>query len=316
MWWCASRAATMPATRWSSTVKGLQAVAAALGHRASGKLSLIGNGVVIDPHALVSEIATAGAQGVAVTPDRLRIADNATLILSLHRELDGMREARPRNSGTKIGTTGRGIGPAYEDKVGRRAIRVMDLANLGDACRPRSTVCSPITMRCAADWKPAGIRGRDHPRGTDLQVADRSHCRSSRRVWLLLDKKRRARASASCSKARKVHAARHRPRHLSVRDLVEHDFRPGGSTGSGMGPGSLSYVLGITKAYTTRVGEGPFPTEQLNDETGEFLGERGHEFGTVTGRKRRCGWFDAVLVQAVGRRQRHHRHRAHQARRA
>jgi adenylosuccinate synthase len=234
--------------------------------------------------------STGWPQGVVVNADNLRIADNATLILSLHRELDALREDAASNSGTKIGTTRRGIGPAYEDKVGRRAIRVMDLANLETL---------PAKVDRLLTHHNALRRGLGQPEfsvETILEeltsVADRS-CRSARPSGCCST--RSAARRAHPVRGRAGHAARCRPRHLSVRHLLEHDFRPG-RAGSGMGPGSLSYVLGITKAYTTRVGEGPFPTE-LNDETGQFLGERGHEFGTVTGRKRRCGWFDAALVR-------------------
>ncbi|MCY0148198.1 adenylosuccinate synthase [Hoeflea sp. G2-23] len=256
-----------------------------------GKLAVIGNGVVIDPHALVSEIDRLAKQGVVVNADNLRIADNATLILSLHRELDALREDAASNSGTKIGTTRRGIGPAYEDKVGRRAIRVMDLANLDTL---------PAKVDRLLTHHNALLRGLGQPEisvETILEeltsVADRI-LPFRETVWLLLDKARRRGSRILFEGAQG-----------SLLD-VDHGTYPfvtssntvagQAAAGSGLGPGALSYVLGITKAYTTRVGEGPFPTE-LNDETGQFLGERGHEFGTVTGRKRRCGWFDAALVR-------------------
>ena len=259
-----------------------------------GKLAVIGNGVVIDPHALVSEIDRLATQGVVVNAENLRIADNATLILSLHRELDGLREDAASNSGTKIGTTRRGIGPAYEDKVGRRAIRVMDLANLETL---------PAKVDRLLTHHNALRRGLGQPEisvETILEeltsVADRI-LPFRETVWLLLDKHRRAGARILFEGAQGT---------LLDVDHGTYPFVTSSNTvagqaaaGSGLGPGSLSYVLGITKAYTTRVGEGPFPTE-LFDATGQFLGERGHEFGTVTGRKRRCGWFDAALVrQAV-----------------
>ncbi|WP_322988275.1 MULTISPECIES: adenylosuccinate synthase [unclassified Hoeflea] len=256
-----------------------------------GKLAVIGNGVVIDPHALVSEIDRLAGQGVVVNTDNLRIADNATLILSLHRELDALREDAASNSGTKIGTTRRGIGPAYEDKVGRRAIRVMDLANLDTL---------PAKVDRLLTHHNALRRGLGQPEisvETILEeltsVADRI-LPFRETVWLLLDKARRRGSRILFEGAQG-----------SLLD-VDHGTYPfvtssntvagQAAAGSGLGPGALSYVLGITKAYTTRVGEGPFPTE-LNDETGQFLGERGHEFGTITGRKRRCGWFDAALVR-------------------
>ncbi|KGF66793.1 adenylosuccinate synthetase [Hoeflea sp. BAL378] len=256
-----------------------------------GKLAVIGNGVVIDPHALVSEIDRLATQGVVVNAENLRIADNATLILSLHRELDGLREDAASNSGTKIGTTRRGIGPAYEDKVGRRAIRVMDLANLESL---------PAKVDRLLTHHNALRRGLGQPEisvDTILEeltsVADRI-LPFRETVWLLLDKHRRAGARILFEGAQGT---------LLDVDHGTYPFVTSSNTvsgqaaaGSGLGPGSLSYVLGITKAYTTRVGEGPFPTE-LFDATGQFLGERGHEFGTVTGRKRRCGWFDAALVR-------------------
>jgi adenylosuccinate synthase len=259
-----------------------------------GKLSVIGNGVVIDPHALVAEIDRLAEQGVTVTPENLRIADNATLILSLHRELDGIREDAASNSGTKIGTTRRGIGPAYEDKVGRRAVRVMDLANMETL---------PAKIDRILTHHNALRRGLDQPEiahGAIMRelesVADRI-LPFRETVWRLLDEKRRSGKRILFEGAQGT---------LLDIDHGTYPFVTSSNTvagqaaaGSGMGPGSVGYVLGITKAYTTRVGEGPFPTEQDN-EIGQFLGEKGKEFGTVTGRKRRCGWFDAVLVrQAV-----------------
>ncbi|MCR9136266.1 MAG: adenylosuccinate synthase [Alphaproteobacteria bacterium] len=259
-----------------------------------GKLGVIGNGVVIDPHALVAEIDRLGKQGVTITPDNLRIADNATLILSLHRELDGIREDAASNSGTKIGTTRRGIGPAYEDKVGRRAVRVMDLANMETL---------PAKVDRLLTHHNALRRGLEQPEVSHQAIMEeltsvRDQILPFREtVWRLLDGKRRGGKRILFEGAQGT---------LLDIDHGTYPFVTSSNTvagqaaaGSGMGPGSVGYVLGITKAYTTRVGEGPFPTEQDN-EVGQFLGERGHEFGTVTGRKRRCGWFDAVLVrQAV-----------------
>ena len=259
-----------------------------------GKLSVIGNGVVVDPHALVAEIDRLAAQGIVVTPETLKVADNATLILSLHRELDGIREDAASNSGTKIGTTRRGIGPAYEDKVGRRAIRLMDLDNMETL---------PAKIDRLLTHHNALRRGLGEPEvGHDTLMDELSSVAERvlpfrETVWSLLDRERRAGARILFEGAQG-----------SMLD-IDHGTYPfvtssntvagQAAAGSGMGPGSLGYILGITKAYTTRVGEGPFPTE-LTDEIGQFLGERGHEFGTVTGRKRRCGWFDAVLVrQAV-----------------
>jgi adenylosuccinate synthase len=259
-----------------------------------GKLSIIGNGVVFDPHAFVAESAKLRAQGVEVTPECLKIAENTALILSLHRELDGFREDAASNSGTKIGTTRRGIGPAYEDRVGRRAVRVMDLADLETL---------PLKVDRLLTHHNALRRGLGHPEVAHeaimqelTSVAD-DILPYMDRVWKVLDDKRRAGARILFEGAQGTM--------LDI-DHGTYPFVTSSNTvagqaapGSGMGPDAIGYVLGITKAYTTRVGEGPFPTEQDN-EIGEFLGTRGHEFGVVTGRKRRCGWFDAVLVrQAV-----------------
>ncbi len=255
-----------------------------------GKLSVIGNGVVVDPHHLVKEIAAIEAQGVSVTPDNLKIAENAPLILSLHRELDAHRESAA-TGGTKIGTTMRGIGPAYEDKAGRRSIRVMDLAE-------------PDTL----DNKIARLLAHHNPlrRGLGLPEIDPQAIRDELMVvapkvlpfmaatWDLLDQIRR--------QGRRILFEGAQGALLDV----DHGTYPfvtssntvaaNAATGSGLGPGAIGYVLGIAKAYTTRVGGGPFPTE-LHDEIGQRIGERGHEFGTVTGRARRCGWFDAVLTR-------------------
>ena len=258
-----------------------------------GKLSIIGNGVVFDPHAFVAELEKLRAQGVEVTPDRLKIAENTALILSLHGELDRMREANAAK-GTKIGTTGRGIGPAYEDRVGRRAIRVMDLADV-DALPAK-------IERLLAHHNPLrrGLGENELDAKVVLNeltsVADKILPYMDR-VWKVLDDHRRAGKRILFEGAQGT---------LLDIDHGTYPFVTSSNTvagqaaaGSGVGPGAIGYVLGITKAYTTRVGEGPFPTEQQN-EIGEFLGTRGHEFGVVTGRKRRCGWFDAVLVrQAV-----------------
>jgi adenylosuccinate synthase len=259
-----------------------------------GKLSIIGNGVVFDPHAFVAEVAKLRSQGVSVTPDCLKIAENTALILSLHRELDGFREDAAANSGTRIGTTRRGIGPAYEDRVGRRAVRVMDLTDLDTL---------PLKVERLLTHHNALRRGLGHPEVEHGAVMHELTSVAAEvlpfmdRVWKILDDKRRGGARILFEGAQGT---------LLDIDHGTYPFVTSSNTvagqaspGSGVGPGTIGYVLGITKAYTTRVGEGPFPTEQDN-ETGEFLGTRGHEFGTVTGRKRRCGWFDAVLVrQAV-----------------
>ncbi|MEM8877134.1 MAG: adenylosuccinate synthase [Pseudomonadota bacterium] len=254
-----------------------------------GKLAVIGNGVVIDPHALAAEIGTLQDQGVAITRDNLRIADNACLILSIHRDLDALRENA--TEGTRIGTTRRGIGPAYEDKVGRRAIRVMDLVNL-------KTLTAKID-RLLAHHNALRI-GLGEPEITSETLYDELASVAERllpyvdTVWRLLEEQRRA--------GRRILFEGAQGAMLDI-DHGTYPFVTSSNTvagqaasGSGMGPGAVGYVLGITKAYTTRVGGGPFPTEQDN-ETGRQLGERGHEFGTVTGRERRCGWFDAVMVR-------------------
>ena len=257
-----------------------------------GKMGVIGNGVVVDPHALVAEIGRLEAQGVKVGPDNLRIAENAALILSLHRELDAFRENS--NAGTRIGTTKRGIGPAYEDKVGRRAIRVMDLADL-PALREK------IERLLAHHNALRRGLGQEEILAETLyeelaSVADKV-LPFMDSVWQLLDRERRAGKRILFEGAQ---GALLDIDHGTYPFVTSSNTVAGqASTGSGVGPGAVGYVLGITKAYTTRVGEGPFPTEQTG-EVGDFLGTRGHEFGTVTGRKRRCGWFDAVLVrQAV-----------------
>jgi adenylosuccinate synthase len=254
-----------------------------------GKLAMIGNGVVIDPWALIAEIEKVSAEGVTISPANLRIAQNATLILPLHRDLDQLREAAA--GAGKIGTTGRGIGPAYEDKVGRRAIRVNDLADLSSI--------APKIERLLAHHN-ALRRGLGQPEiltATVLaQLNEVAHkiLPYADAVWSLLDEERRAGKRILFEGAQG-----------SLLD-IDHGTYPyvtssntvagQAAAGSGLGPSAINYVLGICKAYTTRVGEGPFPTEQQND-IGELIGQRGKEFGTVTGRKRRCGWFDAVLVR-------------------
>jgi adenylosuccinate synthase len=254
-----------------------------------GKLSVIGNGVVLDPWHLVMEIDKLRAQGVEISPDNLMIAENAPLILPLHGELDRAREGAVGVA--KIGTTGRGIGPAYEDKVGRRAIRVADL---GDAATLELRVDRLLAHHDA-------LR-----RGLGMEPVDRAALMAqlaaiapqvlpyAAPVWKVLNDQRRAGKRILFEGAQGA--------------LLDIDFGTypyvtssnviagQAATGTGLGPGAIDFVLGIVKAYTTRVGEGPFPAE-LKDADGERLGERGHEFGTVTGRKRRCGWFDAVLVR-------------------
>ena len=254
-----------------------------------GKLSVIGNGVVLDPWHLVQEISKLRGQGVEISPENLMIAENAPLILPIHGELDRAREGQ--TSVAKIGTTGRGIGPAYEDKVGRRAIRVADLAD-------ESTLVTRVDR----------LMGHHDAlrRGLGVEPIDRDALLALLReiapqvlpyakpVWKVLTEARRAGKRILFEGAQGA---------LLDIDFGTYPFVTSSNviagqaaTGVGLGPTAIDFVLGIVKAYTTRVGEGPFPAE-LKDADGERLGERGHEFGTVTGRKRRCGWFDAVLVR-------------------
>lgn len=258
------------------------------------KLSIIGNGVVVDPHALASEIEKLKAQGVAITPDNLKVADNATLILSVHRELDALREEGAPD-GTKIGTTKRGIGPAYEDKVGRRAIRLRDLANL--------PTLGPKIERLLSHHN-ALRRGFGLDELTVQSIYDELASAAPKvlpyvdAVWEILDERVRAGERILFEGAQ---GALLDVDHGTYPFVTSSNTTAGqAATGSGLGPRAIGYVLGIAKAYTTRVGEGPFPTE-LTDEIGRRLGERGHEFGTVTGRPRRCGWLDAVALRQTAR---------------
>jgi adenylosuccinate synthase len=254
-----------------------------------GKLSLIGNGVVIDPWALAAEIDALIAQGVAVGRDNLRIAENAPLILPLHRDLDQLREDAA--GAGRIGTTGRGIGPAYEDKAGRRAIRVFDLQN-PDTLAPK---IERLLTHHNALRRGLGVSEVDgaalKQQLTEIAPRVLPYMDS---VWELLDQERRAGRRILFEGAQGAMLDIDHGTYPFV--TSSNTVAAQAATGSGMGPGAISYVLGIAKAYATRVGSGPFPTEQAN-ETGERIGERGREFGTVTGRKRRCGWFDAVLVR-------------------
>ena len=257
------------------------------------KLSIIGNGVVVDPWALVEEIDRLRAQGVEVTPDRLKIAEGAALILPMHGAVDRAREAHRGED--KLGTTGRGIGPAYEDKAGRRAVRFCDLAD-------------PDLLRQRVDGlllhNNALLRGLGQPEFKADEVVESLLALAPRvlpfadRVWQRLDAAKRS--------GRRILFEGAQGAMLDV-DHGTYPFVTSSNTvagnaaaGSGTGPDTVDFVLGITKAYTTRVGSGPFPTE-LHDEIGELLGERGHEFGVVTGRKRRCGWFDAVMVRQAAK---------------
>jgi adenylosuccinate synthase len=254
-----------------------------------GKLSIIGNGVVVDPWALVAEIKVMRGKGLTISPDTLRLADNAALILPSHGALERAREERRGEK--KIGTTGRGIGPAYEDKVGRRAVRVCDLAD-------------PAALEDRVDelllHHNALLRGLDAPEFDRTELLARLREIAPKvlpyaaPVWRMLDEARRA--------GRRILFEGAQGAMLDV-DHGTYPYVTSSNTvagqaaaGSGIGPSAIGFVLGITKAYTTRVGSGPFPTE-LTDANGETLGDRGREFGTVTGRRRRCGWFDAVAVR-------------------
>lgn len=256
-----------------------------------GKLGVIGNGVVIDPWALSSEIERLSEQGVSVTRENLRIAENATLILPLHRELDQLREEAAGDG--KIGTTGRGIGPAYEDKVGRRAIRVQDLKNP----KTLDPKIDRIIVHHNALRKGLGkpLISREAVRAELLEIAPKI-LPFADVTWDLLDRERRAGKRILFEGAQGALLDIDHGTYPFV--TSSNTIAAQAATGSGVGPRALGHVLGIAKAYTTRVGSGPFPTE-LDCEIGQKLGERGHEFGTVTGRKRRCGWFDAVLVRQV-----------------
>jgi adenylosuccinate synthase len=259
-----------------------------------GKLSVIGNGVVVDPQALLDEIATLKKQGIAVTPDNLRIAENATLILPLHRELEAVREAD--NSATRIGTTKRGIGPAYEDKVGRRAIRFMDLADLPALAAKIDRLLSHhnALRRGLGLTELDGAAIYQYLAGIAPKVLPYMDS-----VWSLLDGKRREGKRILFEGAQGALLDIDHGTYPYV--TSSNTVAAQAATGSGLGPNAIDYVLGITKAYTTRVGEGPFPTDQMDNAIGKTLGERGREFGTVTGRARRCGWFDAVLVRQTVR---------------
>ena len=253
------------------------------------KISIIGNGVVIDPWAFLDEIEEIKSKGVQVSPENLIISESANLILPFHKEMDEIREDAAGKA--KIGTTRRGIGPAYEDKVGRRSIRVMDLISEENLDHRLETVL----LHHNAIRKGLGkkVYHKDKLKEDLLKIAPEI-LKYSRPVWKKIDEFKSLRKKILFEGAQGI-----------LLD-VDHGTYPfvtssntvasSAATGSGCGPNSINYVLGITKAYTTRVGEGPFPTE-LTDEIGEELGTKGKEFGTVTSRKRRCGWFDGVLVR-------------------
>ena len=257
-----------------------------------GKLSLIGNGVVVDPWALAAEIDRLTAQGVAVTPENLQIAETCALILPFHRELDGLREDATR--GVRIGTTRRGIGPAYEDKVGRRALRICDLRDPALVSeRLEGLLTHHNALRRGLGAEPVDKKALE----AELAAIAPRILPFAGPVWRTLAAARERGARILFEGAQGVLLDVDHGTYPFV--TSSHTVAGQAAAGAGIGPNALDYVLGIAKAYTTRVGAGPFPTE-LDDETGRLLGERGHEFGTVTGRRRRCGWFDAVLVrQAV-----------------
>lgn len=260
----------------------------------SGKLSVIGNGVVVDPWHLIKEMDGLRGQGVAISPENLVIAENAALILPLHSELDKLREAAAEGD-TKIGTTGRGIGPAYEDKVARRAIRVCDLADgkgleakVENLLRHHNALLKGMNAQLI---NKADLL--DKLRAVAAQILP-----FARPVWEMLDSSRKRGDRILFEGAQGVMLD---VDHGTYPYVTSSNTVTGqASTGSGIGPSGIGYVLGITKAYTTRVGSGPFPSE-LTDEIGELLGARGKEFGVVTGRKRRCGWFDAALVRRAAK---------------
>ena len=254
-----------------------------------GKLSVIGNGVVVDPWAFIAEVGRIAEQGVEITPDVVKISETAALILPIHRELDALRENR--DDGEAIGTTRRGIGPAYEDKVGRRAIRVIDLA---DEKALKSRVTKILHHHNALR---RGLGHEEYP--ADKLVAELLEIAPqilpyAAPVWRVLkdviDQEKRILFEGAQGALLDVD-------HGTYPFVTSSNTVSGqASAGTGVGPKDVGYVLGIAKAYMTRVGSGPFPTE-LFDEDGQQLGERGHEFGVVTGRKRRCGWFDAVITR-------------------
>ncbi|MGL5117258.1 MAG: adenylosuccinate synthase [Beijerinckiaceae bacterium] len=255
-----------------------------------GKLSVIGNGVVVDPWHFVEETAKLRAQGVAISHENLRIAENATLILPLHRELDHYRESAAA-AGMKIGTTKRGIGPAYEDKVGRRALRVVDLADPASLpAKIERLLAHHNALRRGLDIVPVDAAALQ----AELLAVAPTLLPHLDNIPVLLDRLRRdgKRILFEGAQGSLLDVDHGTYPYVTSSNIVAAQA----ATGSGVGPSSVGYVLGIAKAYTTRVGEGPFPSE-LHDTVGDRIGERGHEFGTVTGRKRRCGWFDAVLVR-------------------
>ena len=254
-----------------------------------GKISILGNGVVIDPWALLAEIEEIRKKGIDVNPNNFMISESASLILPFHQEMDEIRENAAGKG--KIGTTKRGIGPCYEDKVGRRSIRVMDLRSKTNLEKRLETVLAHHNaIRKGLKkkiYKKAEIKKKL------LKIAPKI-LKFAHPVWLKLDQFKKERKKILFEGAQGILLD---VDHGTYPYVTSSNTVPAtAATGSGLGPDKIGYILGITKAYTTRVGSGPFPTE-LKDKTGKTLGERGNEFGTVTARKRRCGWFDAVLVR-------------------
>jgi adenylosuccinate synthase len=254
-----------------------------------GKISILGNGVVIDPWALLDEIKDIKKQGINVTPENFMISESASLILPFHREMDEIREDAAGKE--KIGTTRRGIGPCYEDKVGRRAIRVMDLRSESNLDKRLENVL--LHHNAIRKGLKKKIFKKNELKEELLALAPKI-LKFAQPVWLKLDEFKKKRKKILFEGAQGILLD---VDHGTYPFVTSSNTVPAmAATGSGCGPNTINYVLGITKAYTTRVGSGPFPTE-LTDEIGETLGRRGKEFGTVTARKRRCGWFDGVLVR-------------------
>ena len=254
-----------------------------------GKISILGNGVVIDPWALLDEIKEIKKKGINVSPDNFMISESASLILPFHQEMDEIREDAAGKS--KIGTTRRGIGPCYEDKVGRRSIRVMDLRSKSNLdSRLKNVLLHHNAIRKGLKKK---VYKKDNLKKQLLKIAPEI-LKFAQPVWLKLDEFIKDRKKILFEGAQGILLD---VDHGTYPYVTSSNTVPAmAATGSGLGPSKINYVLGITKAYTTRVGSGPFPTE-LKDKIGESLGKRGKEFGTVTARKRRCGWFDGVLVR-------------------
>ena len=254
-----------------------------------GKISVLGNGVVIDPWALLSEIEEIKKKGINVTPENFMISESASLILPFHQEMDEIREDAAGKA--KIGTTRRGIGPCYEDKVGRRSIRVMDLRSKTNlAKRLENVLLHHNAIRKGLKKK---LYKKEELKKKLLKIAPEI-LKYAKPVWLILDEFKKDRKKILFEGAQGILLD---VDHGTYPYVTSSNTVPAmAATGSGLGPDKINYILGITKAYTTRVGSGPFPTE-LKNKIGESLGKRGKEFGTVTARKRRCGWFDGVLVR-------------------